>query len=127
MVGSIVDTNVITKMLNGDMAAVELLKSVDKAIVTPTIVGELYYGAEKSARKQQNYDIFNATLSHMDFLPITKRTASSYAVLKAELVSCGFNLPENDIWIAAVAHEHDIPVATFDSHFTSIKQIKVLS
>ena len=125
MSGSLIDTNVIIKMLNGDKAAIDLLRNVDRAIVTPTIAGELFYGAEKSAHKQENYDLFKATLSQMDFLPITKKTASAYAVIKAGLVSSGVNLPENDLWIAASANEHGLPVVTFDSHFSYIRQIVV--
>jgi tRNA(fMet)-specific endonuclease VapC len=34
-------------------------------------------------------------------------------------------IPENDLWIAAIALEHDLVVATRDVHFGEIDNLKV--
>jgi tRNA(fMet)-specific endonuclease VapC len=124
--GSVIDTNVITKLLNNDPEAVNLQSKVTKAYATVPVVGELYFGAEKSTRKQENMALFEQALSYMELLPMTKATAASYAMIKAKLVKSGYNIPDNDIWIAASAHENGLSVATLDKHFSYIEDIEVL-
>jgi len=35
-------------------------------------------------------------------------------------------IPQNDIWIAAAAKEHDLPIATRDRHFSFVPGLRVL-
>jgi predicted nucleic acid-binding protein len=126
MNGSVIDTNVITKMLINDQAAIDLLSKVKRAYVPVQVVGELFYGAEKSTRRQENMDLFENVLVDFEILPTSKSTAASYAIIKAKLVKAGYNIPDNDIWIAAAAHEHNLTVATFDNHFAFIQDIDLL-
>ena len=37
----------------------------------------------------------------------------------------GHPIPENDLWIAAIALEHDLVVAMQDAHFVEIDNLKV--
>jgi predicted nucleic acid-binding protein len=69
--------------------------------------------------------VFQA-LDDLELLPMTKATAVSYANIKAKLVKSGYNIPDNDIWIAASAHEHGLSVAVFDNHFSYIEDIELL-
>jgi predicted nucleic acid-binding protein len=125
MNGSVIDTNVIIKMLVNDQAAIDLLSKVEKAYVPVQVVGELLYGAEKSTRQQENRGLFESVLADFEILSTTKSTAVSYALIKANLVKAGYNIPDNDIWIAAAVHEHGLTVASFDNHFTFIQDIKL--
>jgi tRNA(fMet)-specific endonuclease VapC len=127
MNGSVIDTNVIIKMLVNDQAAIDLLSKVEKAYVPVQVVGELFYGAEKSTRRQENMNLFENVLADFEILPTSRATAVSYAVIKANLAKAGHNIPDNDIWIAAVAHEHDLTVASFDAHFTFIQDINLIN
>jgi tRNA(fMet)-specific endonuclease VapC len=125
--GSVIDTNVITKMLVNDQAAIDLLSKVTKAYVAVPVVGELYYGAEKSKRRQENTVLFEQVLDDFEILPMTKETATGYAIIKARLVKSGYNIPDNDIWIAATAYENNLSVVTFDGHFSFMEGIELLS
>jgi tRNA(fMet)-specific endonuclease VapC len=46
-----------------------------------------------------------------------------FSELKLDLKRAGTPLPENDIWIAAVARTHNLTVVSRDQHFVSIKAI----
>ena len=46
-----------------------------------------------------------------------RTTAQHYGQLKADLRTLGRPLPENDIWIAALALQHNLVVVTRDAHF----------
>ncbi|MDR1288756.1 MAG: PIN domain-containing protein [Treponema sp.] len=128
MNGSLIDTNVIIKMLHNEPEAVTLLQEVETPYVSIIVVGELYYGACKSARREANMELFRNTLSKFEILPLDDdNIAVSYAFIKSELEKKGRKIPENDIWIAATAHVHGLPVISFDRHFSYISQIQLIS
>ena len=64
----------------------------------------------------------NATL----LLPDAK-TAQVYGEVKAGLSRIGKSIPENDVWIAAVARQHDLPLVTRDGHFDHVQDLTVLA
>ena len=53
-------------------------------------------------------------------------TADHYGRIRAALSKAGTPIPENDIWIAAIAQEHQLPVAARDKHFDAVLGLPVL-
>jgi predicted nucleic acid-binding protein len=47
--------------------------------------------------------------------------------LREELRLTGCPIPENDVWIAALARQHDLPVVTCDDHFDHVSGLRRLS
>jgi tRNA(fMet)-specific endonuclease VapC len=127
MNGSLIDTNVIIKMLHNEPEAVSLLQKAAKPYVSIIVKGELYYGAYKSARREANMALFRNTLSQFEILTLDNgNIAVSYALIKSELEKKGRTIPENDIWIAATAHVYGLPIISFDRHFSYISQIQLI-
>lgn len=60
-----------------------------------------------------------------EFVQATKTAARHYGEIKAQLRRKGNPIPENDIWIAATAMEHDPTVLTGDKHFEIIEVLKL--
>jgi tRNA(fMet)-specific endonuclease VapC len=52
-------------------------------------------------------------------------TARWYGEIKNALWVKGRPIPENDLWIAAIAPEHNLVLATRDAHFREIDTLKV--
>lgn len=50
-------------------------------------------------------------------LHIGIETARHYAAIRLELKRAGKPIPANDVWIAALARQHAMPVMNRDSHF----------
>jgi len=50
-------------------------------------------------------------------------TSLNYAALKEYLRSIGKPVPENDIWIAALAVQHMASLITADTHFDHLPQV----
>ena len=50
-------------------------------------------------------------------LTIDEETADFYATIVLALKRAGTPIPTNDIWIAALAQRHGLPVYTKDAHF----------
>jgi tRNA(fMet)-specific endonuclease VapC len=126
MNGSVVDANVIIKMLHNEKAALEMLAKIDEAFIPVVVAGELFYGAYKSSNPEKNMALFQNVLAQFEVLPIGLEIANSYALIKAELKKTGKPIPENDLWIAATAHAYNLPLATFDAHFANVPQITLV-
>jgi len=123
----IVDTNVIIRLLAANERSVELFDQADYIYIPVIVVGELRYGAENSSRKQTNLDIFNDFISQYEVLDVDLSVAREYGEIKAQLKSIGMTIPENDIWIAAIAKANACSLLTFDSHFTKVDGLKVIN
>jgi tRNA(fMet)-specific endonuclease VapC len=52
-----------------------------------------------------------------------RETAEHYARLFVQLKRAGTPIPDNDLWIAALALEHDLTLVTRDLHFQHIPQL----
>jgi tRNA(fMet)-specific endonuclease VapC len=57
-------------------------------------------------------------------LPCDTGTAYHYAVVKDELRRRGRPIPENDLWIAALARQYGLTLATRDAHYAGIDQLR---
>jgi tRNA(fMet)-specific endonuclease VapC len=53
-------------------------------------------------------------------------TAIHYAQISADLAQKGRPIPENHIWIAAMALECAMPLATRDAHFGHVTGLQLL-
>jgi len=51
---------------------------------------------------------------------ITLATTDSYAAVRLMLRRKGRPIPANDVWIAALALQHRLPVLSRDAHFDSV-------
>ena len=91
-----------------------------------TALGELYYGAFRSARPEENIAKIEQFLVAADVLIADEGTARHYGKIAAQLARDGTPIPQNDVWIAALAIQCGLPVATADEHFRRIDGLSVL-
>lgn len=126
--GSIVlDTTVVVGYFRHDP---NLHKKIDQFsdIYMPLVVlGELFYGAYKSANPAKMLAQVKMFLSGCILLQPNQETADLYGQIKANLAVIGKPIPQNDIWIAAAAKQHGLPSATRDQHFSVVSDLVVLN
>ncbi len=84
------------------------------------VIGELYFGARKSGRAPENLARVDEFAANNVVLGTDVHTARWYAEIKDSLRLKGRPLPENDIWIAAIALQHRLTLITRDAHFAQI-------
>jgi tRNA(fMet)-specific endonuclease VapC len=107
--------------LFADEASVKQQLAIVGEIFIPSIVlGELYYGARKSARAEQNIARIDEFAAGNTVLLCDTTTARQYGMIKAQLRVKGKPIPENDIWIVAIAEQHQLTLVTRDSHFQHV-------
>jgi tRNA(fMet)-specific endonuclease VapC len=55
-----------------------------------------------------------------------ERTADLYGQIKTEVSAIGKKIPDNDVWIAAMAKQQGYPLATRDRHFSFVPGLNIL-
>ena len=119
-----VDTNAVIAYREGIPAICTIIDNKD--IFLPVIVlGELRYGAINSARPAQNEEIIKKLLENSVLMNIDEAVAVRYARVRSDLRKKGQPIPENDIWIAAICLENEIPLLSNDCHFENINGLEV--
>ena len=121
----LLDTNVIIALFAGEDDVKEKIKSADEVFVPSIVLGELYFGAWKSGRSKANLDRIDEFAANNVILGCDVTTAGRYGEIKNGLRVKGRPLPENDIWIAAIALQHDLTLVTRDAHFGEIESLKL--
>jgi tRNA(fMet)-specific endonuclease VapC len=121
----LLDTNIIIALVADDSAVRNNLANADQVFVPAIAVGELYFGARKSGRAKENLERIDELAAGSVVLGCDLGTARRYGELKNALRAKGHPIPENDIWIAATALQHDLTLVTRDSHFGEIENLKV--
>lgn len=99
------------------------MANLDQApeVFVPAIVfGELFFGAAKSSRPHENSARLEEFAVGRIILPCDLQVAREYGRLKQDLRAKGKPIPENDIWIAALATSPDLVLATRDRHFRDV-------
>jgi tRNA(fMet)-specific endonuclease VapC len=122
---ALLDTSVVIPFLKQERATIEKLIDKDEVYVPFTVVGELYYGAYKSSRVPENVEEIDKFASDSVILPFTNDVAKEYGKIKSELMFKGKPIPENDVWIAAVARCHKLALVTRDVHFADVDNLVV--
>lgn len=139
----LLDTNHCSAIILGEPSVIRQVTEVEMNVATCVIVqGELIYMMEKSAQKETNLARLAEFLEDIRIYRITENTATHYGQLKAELFNqfapkekskrrktkitdLGFG--ENDLWIAAVALQHNLTIVSGDSDFERMQQVRTLS
>jgi len=121
-----IDTNAVIDFLEGEEILVRMIrKGHEELLLSSIVVGELLFGARNSTRAEENLERYRRFIHHCEVRPIDGETSEVYADIRKKLRSDGFKIPDNDIWIAATAVQHDAVVLTKDQHFSHIQGIRV--
>ena len=126
MNGSVLlDTNVVIGILAKDEAILSRLAETEAVFLPSIALGELYYGAFKSAHPDDNAERIDRLADSAAILHCDGTTALHYGRIKTSLRAKGRPIPENDIWIAAIAQQHGLTVVSRDLHFREIENLPV--
>ena len=118
---ALLDTNIVIALFAGDPAVVESLEGKSAVFLCVPVIGELRYGALASTRVQQNLARVDELCQAVEVLTCDEETAQWYATVKFKLRKKGRPIPENDVWIAAIASQHKLTLLSRDSHFHGIE------
>ncbi len=123
----LLDTNIAIRILNNELDLEARPEDESEAFLCVTVVGELFFGAERSGRPEANKARVDRLIELCPLVPHDLATARHYGAVKKRLLQQGRPIPENDIWIAAAALQHGLTVATGDPHFGHVEGLPVES
>ncbi len=121
----LIDTNIYSSAMRGDTEVVRLLRRVSHIGISSISVGELlsgFKGGNKEQKNRKELDIFLDS-PRVALYPVTQETAEHYSSVLNRLKQKGTPIPTNDIWIAATALQHGLPLYTLDKHFSHIEEV----
>ncbi len=124
----ILDTNAISAFADGNRDILRRLRNPVAAIHLPVIVlGEYRYGLKSSRHRVAREKWLSELESASIILNVTSQTSRVYAEIRHELRLAGQPIPENDLWIAALARQHRLPLVTNDAHFDQVSGVRRLA
>jgi tRNA(fMet)-specific endonuclease VapC len=120
----LLDTNVVIALFAGEASVLKELDGTTGVSVPSVVLGELFYGAYNSAAAEENTDRVREFAANVTVLVCDAVTAERYGRVKADLRALGQPIPENDVWIAALARQHDMTLVSRDAHFASVPGLR---
>jgi len=124
--GTLLDSSVVIPHLRGHLDLAAQVAPNDPLFLPLTALGELYKGVFKSSQPEKNRLLLETFLKTVAVLHPDTATAVHYAQICVDLEQKGTPIPENDAWIAAVALECAMPLATCDAHFSQVTGLQLL-
>jgi tRNA(fMet)-specific endonuclease VapC len=120
------DTNRLTDLFQGDARLASYLGTCDEVWIPFVVLAEMKAGFYGGSRQPKNEALLANLLGRetVGILYASRETVEHYAHLFVQLKRAGTPVPDNDLWIAALAIEHDLALITRDQHFDRIPQLR---
>jgi predicted nucleic acid-binding protein len=120
----ILDTNGLSALADGDPKLEPILDRANELAIPVIVLGEYRYGIAQS-RSRVRYEGWLAEMvASCRILLVDEATTLEYAEIRGELKRGGRPIPGNDVWIAALARQHGMPVLSRDQHFDFVPKLK---
>ena len=120
----LLDTNIVIALFTGDRAVEAKVANTENVAFAPPIIGEFCFGAQKSEKVTENLYRINMFIEEHLLFSFDLETAQWYGIIKNQLRRQGTPIPNNDIWIAAIAMQHNLILDTRDSHFDQVESLQ---
>lgn len=122
----LLDTSVFIAAESGRPVNTEMLPG--QSLICPVTIAELRAGvliaadADTRARRLATLE----SISDIDVLPIDEDVAAEWARFRMHLAESGRRINVNDLWIAATATAHDLPMVTQDDDLAPLQGVRGL-
>lgn len=123
----LLDTSVLIAAESGRQLKTSLLPQA--SAISAVTLGELHVGvlaARDTATRARRLATLEG-VADLEALPVDAAVAAHWGRLRVLLADHGRRLNVNDLWIAATAVAHDVPVITQDDGFGPIEDLAALT
>lgn len=129
MTALVVDTNAYSGFKRGELRAVQALRAAHEIHLPLIVLAELLAGFAAGSRPQKNRDELTRFMAspRVHLMNPDEKTAQHYADVFVALRKLGVPIPTNDLWIAALARQHRLPLLSFDAHFGAIPGLTLVA
>ncbi len=120
----LLDTSVLIPVLRGDAEPLKRALLYQQVFLCAPVLAELYIGLERRGYPIAQSQRLNALLAQFPVLTCDEFTARHYAEIESYLRRHGTPIPINDIWISAIARQHQLLLATRDTHYERVPELQ---
>ena len=120
----ILDRNALSAVADDEPAAVRLFSQAASIELPAIVLGEYRFGIAQSRRRKEYEKWLEELIAAIRVLSVDQETAGHYAQIRSELKKAGNPIPSNDLWIAALARQHRLPLMSQDGHFDAVQGLK---
>lgn len=120
----ILDTNALSAFVDGHEEVGAVLRAQQRAAIPVIVLGEFRYGIAGSRHRKAYQAWLDQHLQSFDILEVSAETTQHYASLRTRLKTLGRPIPANDVWIAAIAIQHALPILSRDQHFDALPGVR---
>jgi len=127
MADVMLDTSAYSAFNRGDERLRQFFKDGVQIIVPQIVIGELRAGFALGSRTDENEQLLQRLLDspNVHTISISDATTKLFAAIFARLKRTGKMMGSNDIWIAALALEHDCLLLTLDGDFARVPDLMI--
>ena len=124
----LVDSNRYQDFCEGTPEAVHVIRRATDILMPFIVLGELRAGFACGTQSYKNEQMLTRFLNspRVKQLFADEDTTHQYARLFRQLRKQCTPIPTNDLWIAALALQHDLLLFTHDAHFNHLPQLPVI-
>lgn len=121
----LLDTNRYRDLCDGAPETLEIIQRAESIQIPFVVLAELRSGflCGTSARRNEQYLVRFLNSDRVKVLFADEATTHHFAQIFTQLRMQGTPIPVNDIWIAALAIQHDLLLYSRDTHFDKLPQI----
>ncbi len=103
----------------------DVIPTADRVYLPLIVVGELRSGFRHGKQWRKNEADLHRFMNHprVSLLTLDFQTTDYYSTIFSDLKKRGIKLPQNDLWIAALALQHGLWFCTSDAHFDHLPQL----
>ena len=122
---ALLDTNRLTDALRRERHLVKRIETAEQVWIPFVTIAEMKAGFLGGTQRAHNEELLRVflRLPGLGVLYADRETTEVYARLFVQLKRAGTPIPTNDLWIAALAVQHELTVLTRDEHFARLPQV----
>jgi len=119
------DTNRYVDLCKGLVETVAVLEQAEAIMLPFVVLGELRAGFAFGHRQVENDRVLRRFLlkAGVSVLFADEQTTHHYASVFRQLRKQGTPIPTNDMWLAALALQHNLALHARDKHFDHLPQL----
>jgi tRNA(fMet)-specific endonuclease VapC len=121
------DTCAVLHVLQDHKSALQAISGYKGILISHVVLGELIFGCRRSEHPERERSRISAWLSSISVINPTRETCEVYGELAADLEARGQRIPQNDMWIAALCIQSDLPLISSDNHFSRPRGLNWIS
>jgi len=123
----ILDTNAVSAFAESNPSVRERIAAGPGPYLPVIVIGEYRFGLLGSRDRERRLAWLEQLVRNWTVLEVSVGTAATYAEIRQSLKERATPIPSNDVWIAALARQHNLSILSADPHFDNVVGIRRIS